>query len=276
MSTQDLPILPPELEREIFELCALSRPVLVPKLILVAWRVKQWIEPLLYRTIILSQTKSLDGYPRFTPDVLLPALKTKPRLFRDSVRHILLHAVSESVIQAVLSVCTRVENLWAPLASDVLVSLATPDSSRIIATRPLKHLYTNFMPLLPRLGSTHPLFAQLTHLEVIGIPPRRELGAWADAIARLPQLTHLAFNEDALMPICASLLGVCRLQVLVSLIGDTTRVGHDDPRVDDARFVVLFSPWFEDWQMGVHVGKDYWTRAESIVVERFRQQQLSN
>jgi hypothetical protein len=36
------PILPLELERLIFELSALSWPLSVPNLMLVAWRVKQW------------------------------------------------------------------------------------------------------------------------------------------------------------------------------------------------------------------------------------------
>jgi hypothetical protein len=34
--------LPLELERHIFEICALSRPVGIPKLMLVGWRVKEW------------------------------------------------------------------------------------------------------------------------------------------------------------------------------------------------------------------------------------------
>jgi hypothetical protein len=36
------PILPPELERGIFEICAISRPVSIPNLMLVAQRVKEW------------------------------------------------------------------------------------------------------------------------------------------------------------------------------------------------------------------------------------------
>jgi hypothetical protein len=36
------PILPPELEREIFEICAISRPASIPNLMLVAQRVKEW------------------------------------------------------------------------------------------------------------------------------------------------------------------------------------------------------------------------------------------
>jgi hypothetical protein len=40
--TSGSPTLPRELEREIFELCTLSRPVCIPKLMVVAQRVKEW------------------------------------------------------------------------------------------------------------------------------------------------------------------------------------------------------------------------------------------
>jgi hypothetical protein len=36
------PMLPLELEREIFEICAYLRPVSIPRLMLVACRVKEW------------------------------------------------------------------------------------------------------------------------------------------------------------------------------------------------------------------------------------------
>jgi hypothetical protein len=34
--------LPPELERVVFEISALSRPIDIPNLMLIAWRVKEW------------------------------------------------------------------------------------------------------------------------------------------------------------------------------------------------------------------------------------------
>ncbi|KAJ7131272.1 hypothetical protein C8R44DRAFT_871785 [Mycena epipterygia] len=51
-----------ELERKIFELAALSRPKAIPTLMRVAWRVKLWVEPLLYwplkylRALVLLHT----------------------------------------------------------------------------------------------------------------------------------------------------------------------------------------------------------------------------
>ncbi|KAJ7887124.1 hypothetical protein B0H14DRAFT_2696630 [Mycena olivaceomarginata] len=47
------PKLPPELECTIFEIAALARPKMIPSLILVAHRVKHWVEPLLYRVIMV-------------------------------------------------------------------------------------------------------------------------------------------------------------------------------------------------------------------------------
>ncbi|KAJ6516533.1 hypothetical protein C8R47DRAFT_1063238 [Mycena vitilis] len=51
MQTQRLPA---ELERYVFEQVALSRTVAIPRLLRVAQRVKIWIEPLLYRTIVVN------------------------------------------------------------------------------------------------------------------------------------------------------------------------------------------------------------------------------
>ncbi|KAJ6550049.1 hypothetical protein B0H19DRAFT_1160293 [Mycena capillaripes] len=47
-------ILPPELERLIFEIAALESPKSMPALILVARRVQIWIEPLLYGVLALT------------------------------------------------------------------------------------------------------------------------------------------------------------------------------------------------------------------------------
>nr|GAT60441.1 predicted protein [Mycena chlorophos] len=259
--------LPPELEREIFELCAHARPSSIPTLMLTAWRVKQWTEPLLYRTIVLSSAKALDGYPTFGLKPFLAGITARPAFFRDSVRNLMLHSVSENVLPRILAVCTRVENLWAPMASDALLSLASGCSQPALG-----HLYTSFMPLLRGLPPTHAFFARLTHLEIIGMPLRREYALWVDSLSGLPRLTHLAFNEDALLPISAELLHSCELlRVLVSLVGIHERMEAEMNTAtsrSDPRFVVLYSPWFEDWQMGIRVGKDYWSKAESIVEAR--------
>ena len=42
LKDNDHPRLPPELERVIFEIAALSYPTTTPNLMLIAWRVKNW------------------------------------------------------------------------------------------------------------------------------------------------------------------------------------------------------------------------------------------
>ncbi|KAJ7461189.1 hypothetical protein FB451DRAFT_1405047 [Mycena latifolia] len=89
-----LPALPLDLERHIFEITALSRPVLIPRLMLVAWRVKEWAEPLLYRTITTSDASRIvhdENYPLLTSAAMLLALEKKPAtFFRDAVRNLYL------------------------------------------------------------------------------------------------------------------------------------------------------------------------------------------
>jgi hypothetical protein len=48
--------LPLELERVIFEVSALSRPIDIPNLMLIAWRVKEW-----YVTLETQHTGTLNG-----------------------------------------------------------------------------------------------------------------------------------------------------------------------------------------------------------------------
>ncbi|KAJ7224649.1 hypothetical protein GGX14DRAFT_557508 [Mycena pura] len=72
----DYPTLPAELERQVFELTALSRPVCIPRLMRVALRVKQWVEPLLYRTLIFNKVL-IDGFPRCTMEIFTQITQTK-------------------------------------------------------------------------------------------------------------------------------------------------------------------------------------------------------
>ncbi|KAJ7261755.1 hypothetical protein B0H12DRAFT_1231407 [Mycena haematopus] len=108
--------LPLELEREIFVLAALSRPVAIPKFMLVAWWVNTLVEPLLYRTIVFE--KPIEGYPAFTKQILLRAIQSKPAaFFRDSVRHLNFISdyhrdpISSRDVKIILSACCDVVDL---------------------------------------------------------------------------------------------------------------------------------------------------------------------
>ncbi|KAJ7912448.1 hypothetical protein B0H13DRAFT_2660086 [Mycena leptocephala] len=84
------PTLPLELECRIFETAALSRPVSIPAMMHVAWRVKHWLEPLLYRTLAFTDSKRLlDGFPFLNQGIFERLVRTKPALLRDTVRNVM-------------------------------------------------------------------------------------------------------------------------------------------------------------------------------------------
>ncbi|KAF7377106.1 hypothetical protein MSAN_00129600 [Mycena sanguinolenta] len=136
--------LPPELEREIFETCAFSRPVSIPKLMLVAQYVKEWVEPLLYRTILtLGYNHSIEDLPRFTEATFSSVLRRKsPVFFQNAVRHFMLMGLfNYSKVEAILTLCTGVEDLCI---------LDIPDSwMPFITFFPLRRLYTSFRAIPP-------------------------------------------------------------------------------------------------------------------------------
>ncbi|KAJ7138941.1 hypothetical protein C8R46DRAFT_1361499 [Mycena filopes] len=259
------PILPPELERRIFEICASSQFSVIPRLMLVAWRVKDWVEPILYRTIMVCEIRrERYHFPRFTPESVAKLLLSKPAAFlRDSVRNLLIHNAHRDLVQSILAICTGVENLWAPEASEVL---RPPSGLR------LKNLSTNAWPLLWTVSPLDPLFTRLTHLELTG--PVHSVAKIASTLPLLPQLTHLAFNDEDLITICPQILDECAsLTVLVSRNAgrghaESLFQGYAERLSRDVRFVLIHSWWFEDWQLGVHSGLDYWARAEDFIAKR--------
>ncbi|KAJ7220859.1 hypothetical protein GGX14DRAFT_676254 [Mycena pura] len=104
-----------ELEREIFELSARSR---IPKLISVR------VEPLLYRTIALSESltkpegQRLERYSNFTRDTLLHIAEAKP-----AVHNLLMHWVPAADAITMLCVCRGVKKLPWIIVQDSLEDL---------------------------------------------------------------------------------------------------------------------------------------------------------
>ncbi|KAJ7461188.1 hypothetical protein FB451DRAFT_490354 [Mycena latifolia] len=259
------PAFPPELERQIFEICALSRPMSIPKLMLVAWRVREWVEPLFYRTLTIA-SKELEisgpnGFAVFSAEVVLSAIKTRPAtFFRDSVRNLLLHDNFAGGFTAILSVCTGVENLWLTSVKDDL---------SVLKSLPLKHLYANLDPIFRIFSPAHPVFSRITHLELFDYPD--DTTVLSSRLPLIPQLTHLSFNHHNLLSICPHLLQTCTsLSVLVCHDPwHNLRSGSAAALSSDVRFVVMHhSEFLLDWQMGVYTGLDYWTRAESFIAKR--------
>ncbi|KAJ6564449.1 hypothetical protein B0H19DRAFT_1374774 [Mycena capillaripes] len=265
-------ILPEDLEREIFEISAHSRPVFIPTLMLVARRVKIWVEPLLYRTIVLQTAEDqLEGYPTHSWDTLSIILKSTPAsFFLHAVRNLYLMASDRH--KMLLTHCRAIENLWIGGSP-----IELPEIFPLIEDLPLQQLYCNLTYLFGpqrQIDFTHQLFARIARLEVFDHRNSFNSTIWGN-LAIIPHLTHLAFNEPISIAMWLSLLRGCHsLRVFVVLGQFLARAkidGHQDKEelVKEPRFVVMdCDQSTQDWQMGAHLGIDYWSRAEDFIAKR--------
>ncbi|KAJ7183009.1 hypothetical protein C8R43DRAFT_18469 [Mycena crocata] len=264
-------ILPADLEREIFEIVAHSWPLLIPRLLLVAWRVKLWLEPLIYRTLVLSRFKSrIREYPSSGLDRwnIMQVIDSRPvSLFRDSVHNLFMSMFPNEDEAAILSACARVENLWISSSSDPADLLGR------IGDLPLKRLYCFIASIVgdPRIDFTHRVFSQITHLQLFDTRLHQVDGISA-GLATMPQLTHLSFDH-AYVPLWCILLSTCAsLRVLIALCSKSA-LDDADPDMQqlaqDPRFVFMACPeYVADWQTGALTGVDFWSRAESFIEKR--------
>ncbi|KAF7304476.1 hypothetical protein HMN09_00849900 [Mycena chlorophos] len=196
MSTSS-PILPPELEHRIFYAAAYSAPYEALNLMLVAWRVKQWVEPLLYRNLVIGSRlpSSSQAIPLFYPD---PAsarwqmLQSKPTDFLSTaVENLMLVCVKEPPFSRIPALLSGVRNL-------VVVSVE-PVHGALDAFQRLERLDCNYFEHLFDYDSEiriadNPTLAQLTHLEMGTESALEDFAVWSE-ILRLPSLTHLAIAQ---------------------------------------------------------------------------------
>ncbi|KAJ7869968.1 hypothetical protein B0H13DRAFT_1049321 [Mycena leptocephala] len=110
--------LPLELERHIFELVALSCPASIPNLMRIAWRITTWVEPLLYRTLVMMPRTTVPyEIPLCSFDKFARIARSKPPSFLDAVRNVMVLALhsqdmcSEDM-NIVIRTCPRIENLY--------------------------------------------------------------------------------------------------------------------------------------------------------------------
>lgn len=272
---------PLDLERDIFELAAISRPVIIPDLMLVAHRVRSWydsipslqnmshpyirrVEPLLYRTIFMSRLKPMDGILPFTLGVVLRLINERPGdfLFRN-VRHLYLgQSIRADALNTILAACTNVGDLFLhfQLAPDIKVLAG------ITCLRRLTVEIDGLFRCVP-VDFTHPLFRNITHLEILDSARDRGAFVWAGVIS-IANLTHLAFWDPAFCPILDPVLRCFeQLQCVVFLCKD--KEGVTQSLMEDPRFVVSGEVDLSvDWQAGAVNGNDYWARAEKIIAKR--------
>jgi hypothetical protein len=240
---------------------------------LVGQRVKDWVEPLLYRTMAMDYIPRDRGRPNYSVDALLSAIRAKPpAFFPRAVRHLAFpfrvasSGETRSPAEIILGVCTGIENLSMLDIPEALIPL--------VRSLPLKHLYAECGPLLSTLRTlppTHTFFSRLTHLEVNSDSDDEvDLDNTCVALIALPQLTHLSFGHSGFIPIYSRLLVSCpSLRVLVYLGDPLSFEKRAEELARDVRFVVMFCKYYlEDWYMGIQRGADYWCRAERFIAKR--------
>ncbi|KAJ7733920.1 hypothetical protein B0H16DRAFT_1224719, partial [Mycena metata] len=194
------PMLPPEVEGLIFEFAALLHPLGIATYMRVAWRVKDWLEPFLYRVIFLTYDDSerqVAGFPLVPPDALLSAISRKPPgFFASSATHLFfpdaLHFLTDETVATILAACSGITSLRA--GCNLL-----PHHDALASLGSLRRLTVNVRLLLGSYyhpeGFALPLFRNITHLELLETSISWESSDYVcKGLVLLPQLTHLAFN----------------------------------------------------------------------------------
>ncbi|KAF8199370.1 hypothetical protein K438DRAFT_2016119 [Mycena galopus ATCC 62051] len=256
--------LPAELERHIFEIAVTLHPGTMPVLMRVAQRVKEWIEPLLYRVIATYASSPLH--------VVMDSIS--PAVFRNHVRHLqFAGSYPAKVLTKILTLCVQTTNI------DLYATHIVDGEEMVLACLarlPLQRISFNTTQLFPdpaRRDFTHPLFARVTHLDICDLNIENWT-AWS-GLAQIPHLTHLAFHENFAHPpanrVYRGALDHCpALEVLaISSYSRTLLSNWDFTRQecrDDPRFVmILVRDTMADWVKGAQGYEHFWTAADEAV-----------
>ncbi|KAF7367201.1 hypothetical protein MSAN_00980400 [Mycena sanguinolenta] len=259
-STSSDPRLPPELEQGIFEIAALARPTAISVLMLVARRVRVWVEPLLYRVVFLKEGLMDIGLPVFTA----AALEQISHNLRH-VKHLFINprSVEKTDLEKWLVACTGITNLYAQFGCTpkILPAISGFTSVRYL-TIDARTLCGGDVPL--------PLFLTVTHLELL------EWTSTTDSVdhicpnlSLIPCLTHIALNGDLHTNLShAALCAITQLQCIVFLVAEAPFGGS--PLLDDSRFVCIEEglSFYNDWLNGALFGEDYWSFADAFLTAR--------
>ncbi|KAJ6458042.1 hypothetical protein C8R47DRAFT_1203298 [Mycena vitilis] len=266
-------VLPPELEREIFEITAIQDPRSIPALLRVCRRVHTWVEPLLYRILIIFEWNSR----------LASALTSKPAAFlKAAVRHAYLHLDgSQKAVKVaeILSKCSGIINLvlGGDWDSEILDSLHSMRPQKLDIATSLHNA-----SIWGILTFKHPFFLSVTHLSLFYQPRGSMQEQWCDwaSLAALPALTHLSLSKNLARDILREALAECHnIVVVIAIIWGHYPHGRASAiefaqglTVSDLRIAVVLIPHYsKDWEIGARGGPDYWVRAEAFVARKLEQ-----
>ncbi|KAJ7071335.1 hypothetical protein C8F01DRAFT_429223 [Mycena amicta] len=192
MSTS-FPRLPPDLERTVFEVAIQDENdgarIITLQLILVARRCRLWLEPLLYRSLTLSQSSWSPSLP-----LLLRTLSTHPSAASQWIRRIQIDPYftqNDGTVNEILCLATGVERLvdYSYGRTPVGVLCAMTSLERLCVT------LDTIDGLYLRAGAgPGPVFSRLTHLHLLD-PPQSWARIAALLTTNLPALKHLALRS---------------------------------------------------------------------------------
>ncbi|KAJ7615378.1 hypothetical protein FB45DRAFT_1035373 [Roridomyces roridus] len=270
--------LPPELERLIFETAALRYPGRIPTLLLLAKRVHEWIEPLLYQVIpIIIYDDRSKAYRRMSGSRMLERLQAGDRplqFFSSAVRDVeiinleLFRGSSEKVwadddLKRVLSACgpnIRSLLIIGDLESKpILSSLADCRPTRAFVISGLEEPMPDFKRLFFR-NVTHLVIGELNRvLRLPSDPPPNEgyelerESQWSK-ILKLPALTHLAVIHP-LLPSAGQriLAGAPHIRAFVIVLLEDN---EPSPARIRARQEIQAFPWDDDRVVALPAASD--------------------
>ncbi|KAF7299971.1 hypothetical protein HMN09_01005100 [Mycena chlorophos] len=287
--------LPPELECEIFTLAATSWHISkAGPLLLVAWRVHGWVEPLLYRSVIFFRVYEFLGGRILGPRnyTALPWIQSQhfdalvaqkpPGFFRTTVKRLLIRDDTlNRYVEDILRICSDVSNLTVYCQSSTGALEGALDVLAPGMLRRLAITLTHFFGAGTHLAM-HPTLANVTHLRVEDIDDSLE--SLIPEVLRMPALHHLAIAPitevlkqahivDAILTAFHRRPDDNPLQALV--IFDFRKRGgvEADTILSTHVAFVIWTPtvsWESsvDWIEGAIGGWDFWDRADDFIRRR--------
>ncbi|KAH0834224.1 hypothetical protein J3R83DRAFT_11538 [Lanmaoa asiatica] len=234
---------------------------------LVASRVKTWIEPFVYKTVLL---RGAGHAVRF-----LGALTNyrSPEFAKSHVKALCIRpSIPLSLTIQLLTACSGLESL----ALWILPQTDTADLIDLISSLPLTFLSLNIRSILPpshpkSVLRNHPAFVNITHLDIVN-----HWVLWTSSlgIEHLPFLTHMAFRFWSRGSVNTALSTILqqspKLRVLVLLadyvVIPEAREYLEKQGIRDIRVVVLkHTRDADEWELMERDSVSMWQRAECIV-----------
>ncbi|KAF7330039.1 hypothetical protein MKEN_00268000 [Mycena kentingensis (nom. inval.)] len=261
------PRLPPELEREIFELAAQCLQSNL-NLLLVARRVHEWVEPCLYRVVrVVKNSRPLSALLRAMSD-------NRSSLLVAGVRCVFFEspaAGTEALNQEILAQCPNVTRVALTPGFSGAAALAALEK-----LGHLEYLTANLGRLFPLdIDGTHPVLARVTHLSLLdNLHSDEKQEAILAALPAIPSLTHLRLDFLVAGQVRRIFETCPRLEILLLNNTATQAYSHrfptarDEPRVVRIANFSTYSSFWTDWLRGAYGLADAWQLAEECVRSR--------